>query len=79
MERYNCIKVLRESIWRGITVSQWIEMAVRIDITVLQSIEIAFKTDITVLQSIEKAVRWDILYHRVNRDTSSEMKLCHSQ
>ena len=29
--------------------SQWIEMAVRIDITVLQSIEIAFRTDITVL------------------------------
>ena len=29
--------------------SQWIEMAVRIDITVLQSIEIAFRTDINVL------------------------------
>ena len=29
--------------------SQWVEMAVRIDITVLQSIEIAFRTDITVL------------------------------
>ena len=38
MERYNCITVLRESIRRDITVSQWIEMAVRIDITVLQSI-----------------------------------------
>ena len=33
--------------------SQWIEMAIRIDITVIQSIEIAFRTDITVLQSIE--------------------------
>ena len=30
--------VLRESIRRDITVSQWIEMAVGIDITVLQSI-----------------------------------------
>ena len=29
--------------------SQWIEMAVRIDITVLQSIEMAVRTDITVL------------------------------
>ena len=29
--------------------SQWIEMAVRIDITMSQSIEIAFRTDITVL------------------------------
>ena len=40
--------------------SQWIEMAVRIDITVLQSIEIAFRTDIKVLQSKEMAVRIDI-------------------
>ena len=45
--------------------SQWIEMAVRIEIT--------------VLQSIETAVRRDILCHRVNRDTSGEMKLCHNQ
>ena len=45
--------------------SQWIEMAVRIDIN--------------VLQSIETAVRRDILCDRVNRDTSGEMKLCHSQ
>ena len=45
--------------------SQWIEMAVRIDIT--------------VLQSIETAVRRDILCHIVIRDTSGEMKLCHSQ
>ena len=45
--------------------SQWIEMAVRIDIT--------------VLQSIEKAVRRDILCHRVNRDSSGGIKLCHSQ
>ena len=56
---------MRESIRRDITVSQWIQMAVRIDIT--------------VLQSIETAVRRDILCHRVNRDTSGEMKLCHSQ
>ena len=49
MERYNCFTVLRESIRRDITVSQWIEMAVRIDITVLQSIEMAVRTDITVL------------------------------
>ena len=40
-ERYNCITVLRESIRRDITVSQWIEMDVRIDITVLQSVEMA--------------------------------------
>ena len=64
--------------------SQWIEMAVRIDITVLQSIEMAVRRDesvsqpiemairisMTVLQSIEKAVRRDILCHRVNRDSS---------
>ena len=56
---------MRESIRRDITVSHWIEMAVRIDIT--------------VLQSIETAVMRDILCHRVNRDTSGEMKLCHSQ
>ena len=30
-----------------------------------------------MLQSIEKAVRRDILCHRVNRDTSGEIKLCH--
>ena len=44
-----------------------------------QSIEIAFRIDITVLQSIEKAVRRDILCHRVNRETSGGIKLCHSQ
>ena len=44
--------------------SQWIEMAVRIDIT--------------VLQSIETAGRRDILWYRVNRDTSGGVKLCHS-
>ena len=59
--------------------SQSIEMAVRIDIPVLQSIEMAVRINITVLQSIEKAVRRDILCHRVNRDTSGEIKLCHSQ
>ena len=35
-ERYNCITVLRASIRRDITVSQSIEMAVRIDLTVSQ-------------------------------------------
>ena len=59
--------------------SQWIEMAVRNDITVLQSIETAVRKNTTVLQSIEKAVRRDILCHGVNRDTSGEIKLCHSQ
>ena len=73
--------------------SQWIEMAVRIDITVLQSIEMAVRRDksgsqpiemavrisMTVLQSIEKAVRRDIQCHRVNRDTSGGIYLCHSQ
>ena len=59
--------------------SQSIEMAVRIDLPVLQSIEMAVRINITVLQSIEKAVRRDILCHRVNRDTSGEIKLCHSQ
>ena len=49
------------------------------DITVSQSIGRAVRIDITVLQSIEMAVRRDILCHRVNRDTSGEMKLCHSQ
>ena len=73
--------------------SQWIEIAVRIDITVLQSIEMAVSRDksvsqpiemavrisMTVLQSIEKAVRRDILCHRFNRDSSGGIKLCHSQ
>ena len=59
--------------------SQSIEMAVRIDLPVLQSIEMAVRINTTVLQSIEKAVRRDILCHRVNRDTSGEIKLCHSQ
>ena len=59
--------------------SQPIEMAVRIDITVLQSIEMAVRINTTVLQSIEKAVRRDIMCHRVNRDTSGGIKLCHSQ
>ena len=68
-------------------------MAVRIDITVLQSIEMAVRRDksmsqpikmdvritMTVLQSIEKAARRDILCHRVNRDCSGGIKLCHSQ
>ena len=45
----------------------------------LQSIEMSFRIDITVLQSIGTAVRRDILCHRVIRDTSGEMKLCHSQ
>ena len=59
--------------------SQPIEMAVRIDLQVLQSIEMAVRINITVLQSIEKAVRRDILCHRVNRDSSGGIKLCHSQ
>ena len=59
--------------------SQSVEMAVRIDLPVLQSIEMAVRINTTVLQSIEKAVRRDILCHRVNRDTSGEIKLCHSQ
>ena len=62
-----------------ITVSQPIEMDVRIDLPVLQSIEMAVRINTTVLQSIEKAVRRDILCHRVNRDTSGGIKLCHSQ
>ena len=62
-----------------ITVSQPIEMAVRIDLPVLQSIEMAVRINTTVLQSIEKAVRRDIMCHRVNRDTSGGIKLCHSQ
>ena len=44
-----------------------------------QPIELAVRITITVLQSIEKAVRRDTLCHRVNRDISGEMKLCHSQ
>ena len=43
-----------------------------------QPIEMAVWTPITVLQSIEKAVRRDILCHRVNRDSSGGIKLCHS-
>ena len=58
---------------------QQIEMAVRIDIPGLQSIEMAVRINITVLQSIELAVRRDILCHRINKDTSGEIKLCHSQ
>ena len=54
-------------------------MAVRIDLPVLQSIEKAVRINTTVLQSIEKAVRRDIMCHRVNRDTSGGIKLCHSQ
>ena len=54
-------------------------MAVRIDLPVLQSIEMDIRINITVLQSIEKAFRRDILCHRVNRDTSGDIKLCHSQ
>ena len=38
----------------------------------------AVKINMTVLQSIEKAVRRDIQCHRVNRDTSGEIKLCYS-
>ena len=45
----------------------------------LQSIEMAVRINLTVLPSIEKAVRRDILCQRVNRDTSGEIKLCHSQ
>ena len=59
--------------------SQSIEMAVRIDITVSQPIEMAVRITMTVLQSVEKAVRRDILCHRVNRDTSGGIKLCHNQ
>ena len=59
--------------------SQSIEIAVRIDLPVLQSIEMAVRINTTVLQFIEQAVRRNILYHRINRDTSGEMKLCHSQ
>ena len=44
-----------------------------------QPIEMAVRITMTVLQSIETAVRRDILCHIVNRDTSGEMKLCHSQ
>ena len=44
-----------------------------------QSIEMAVRIDITVLQSIELAVRRDILCHRINKDTTGEIKLCHSQ
>ena len=54
-------------------------MAIRIDLPVLQSIEMAVRINTTVLQSIEKAVWRDILCHRVNRDTSGGIKLCHSQ
>ena len=54
-------------------------MAVRIDLPVLQSIGMAVRINTTVLQSIEKDVRRDILCHRVNRDTSGGIKLCHSQ
>ena len=39
----------------------------------------AVRITMTVLQSIETAVRRDTLCHRVNRDSSGEMKLCHSQ
>ena len=59
--------------------SQPIEMAVRRDKSVSQPIEMAVRITMTVLQSIEQAVRRDILCHRVNRDTSGEIKLCHSQ
>ena len=45
--------------------SQWIEMAVRIDITVLQSIEMAVRKDISVSQPIEIAL--------------GLIQLCHSQ
>ena len=54
-------------------------MAVRIELPVLLSIEMAVRINTTVLQSIEKAVRRDIMCHRVNRDTSGGIKLCHSQ
>ena len=59
--------------------SQSIEIAVRIDLPVLQSIEMAVRINTTVLQFIEQAVRRDILCHRVNRDSSGGIKLCHSQ
>ena len=59
--------------------SQPIEMAVRRDKSVSQPIEMDVRITMTVLQSIEQAVRRDILCHRVNRDTSGEIKLCHSQ
>ena len=59
--------------------SQPIEMAVRRVKSVSQPIEMAVRITMTVLQSIEQAVRRDILCHRVNRDTSGEIKLCHSQ
>ena len=62
-----------------ITVLQSSEMAVRRDKSVSQPIEMAVRITLTVLQSIEKAVRRDILCHRVNRDTSGGIKLCHSQ
>ena len=39
----------------------------------------ADRITITVLQSIGNAVRRDILCHRVNRDSSGWIKLCHSQ
>ena len=54
-------------------------MVVRIDLPVLRSIEMAVRINTTVLQSIEKAVRRDIMCHRVNRDTSVGINLCHSQ
>ena len=54
-------------------------MAVRIDLPLLQSMEMAVRINTTVLHSIEKAVRRDIMCHRVNRDTSGGIKLCHSQ
>ena len=54
-------------------------MAVRIELPVLLSIEMAVRINTTVLQSIENPVRRDIMCHRVNRDTSGGIKLCHSQ
>ena len=54
-------------------------MAVRIELPVLRYIEMAVRINTTVLQSIEKAVRRDIMCHRVNRDSSGGIKLCHSQ
>ena len=39
----------------------------------------AVRITMTVLQSIETAVRRDILFHRVYRDSSSGIKLFHSQ
>ena len=44
-----------------------------------QPIEMAVRITMTVLQSIEKAVRSNLLCHRVNRDASGGIKLCHSQ